>query len=283
MILKRMLMSDELNKVILILKLEHGMDISKFDDGFLTQTIEKRRVETGLTDLCEYFNVLAIDHQEAEALYNKLHNTFSVFFRETVTFAHLEQNILPGIVSSKTNGSEIRIWSAGCSSGQEPYSLAILLSDLNEASKEEIKFRICATDICPEVLAEAIEGVYGERAIENVKKRHLDKYFIKNGRNYEIIPELKKNIEFSQYDLLDTSTANPPGSIFGDFDIVMCNNLFMYYKLESRDFIIKKLLNSVSTDGYFVTGEAEKILVQNTINMKSIAMNIPIFKNLKGR
>jgi len=274
-------MSDALSKITSIMQQNHCMDISPYDVGFVVRILEKRQLETRLADLSEYSDFLASDHQEAETFFGNLHNTFSLFFREPLTFAYLEQSLLPCIVSSKTNENEIRIWSAGCSGGQEPYSLAILLSELKEASQKEIRFRIFATDRCPEALAEATAGVYPEAAVQNVKKRHLDQYFHSTGGRYEIKPELKKHIEFSNYDLLDTTTAYPPESIFGNFDVVMCSNLLIYYKHEFRDFIIHKIRNAVSQDGYLITGEAEKMLVNSICGMKAMDSNLPIFKNHK--
>jgi chemotaxis protein methyltransferase CheR len=275
----RGLMNEYLSRITKLLNKKYGKDVSVYDEAFLSRTIEKRWVAVEATNADKYYDYLKGNSQEAHDLMRSFQINFTQFFRDTMTFAYLEQDILPSIVFNKTNGNEIRVWSAGCSSGQEPYSLAMLLSDINETSEKEIRFRIFATDISAEALDKAREGIYDESAIQNVKKKHLDKYFIKLGKKYKIIPELKRHIEFSIYDLSDPSTASPPGSIFGDFDVIMCSNVCIYYKGEFSELIIKKIQNAVSDDGYFVTSEAEKSLFQSAFNKKTTVAHIPIFRN----
>lgn len=274
-------MKEELGNVIKIMALEFGKDIAIYDDAFLTKALEKRKAETGIRQPCEYLDFLLDNQHEAPALLLSLNNTFSEFFRDSMTFAILEDIVMPRIVSGKADGSEIRIWSAGSSTGQEPYSLAILLSEFTEMCGKETRFRIFATDISQLALAKAKAGIYDGKAIENVRKKHLDKYFVKNGSKYEIIPKLKQHIEFSNYDLLDRVTSKPPESIYGDFDIVMCCNVLLYYRDDLRQFMLSKLLRGVSAEGYFVTSQAEKALMQNTFNLKSAESHSAVFVNDK--
>lgn len=257
----------------------HRKDISIYDEAFLLHTIEKRRIGIGVCNASIYADSLHKDNQEAECFYNSLHISFSRFFRDPVTFAFLEQSILPEIAANKRNGSEIRIWSAGCADGQEAYSLAILLSDLSETCGKKIRFRIFATDICQEALSTGINGKYDENMILDVKTNHLNKYFIRQGKDYIIIPEVRQHLTFSIHDLMDQSTANLPESIYGDFDMVICGNVLIYYKAEVRLAIIRKLLQAVKPGGYLVTGEAEKALIQDATKLHMISIPTTVFKN----
>ena len=276
-------MDKELNKIITVMKQTHGRDISLYDQSFLLKSLERRWTATGVNNNTEYCSCLEKNNTEADILYNSLHITFSHFFRNPLTFAVLEQSILPSLVSQKPEGSEIRVWSAGCAKGQEAYSMAILLSDLSEALGKEINFRIFSTDISREALTVARAGVYKQNEMQNVQIKHLNKYFIKKGKTFTILPHLRQCINFSIYDLLDQSTANPPESIYGDFDIVMCCNLLFYYKSDLQQVIIKKLQQAMSADGYLVTGETEKIFVESASKLQMIAISTTIFKNNERR
>ncbi|MDP4126229.1 MAG: protein-glutamate O-methyltransferase CheR [Bacillota bacterium] len=271
-------MNKDLDKIVTVMKQTHGRDISVYDQSFLLKSLEKRLIATGVNTAELYCSCLEENTLEADTFFNSLTITFSQFFRDPLTFTLLEQLILPGLIRLKADEKEIRIWSAGCSSGQEAYSLAMLLSDLAETGGKEINFRIFATDISQEAIAAGRAGVYDQNAVLNVKLKYLDKYFTKNGTTYTIVPQLRQCISFSTYNLLDLSTANPPESIYGDFDIVMCSNLLFYYKLEMQKVIIKKMLHAMSATGHLVTGEAEKTLIKNATKLQMIAIPTAVFK-----
>lgn len=271
-------MNKDLDRIIALMKQTFDRDISIYDQSFLLKSLEKRWIAIGVKTAAEYCNRLEKNNMEADALYNSLQITFSQFFRDPLTFALMETLILPSLISHRPNGREIRIWSAGCSNGQEAYSMAMSLSDFAEASRKEISFRIFATDISQEALEAGRAGVYDQYAVQNVKLKHLNKYFTKQSETYTIIPQLRRCISFSTYDLLDPSSANPPESIYGDFDLVMCSNLLFYYKSNVQQGIIKKLRQAMSASGYLVTGEAEKTLVENATKLQMISTPTAVFK-----
>lgn len=276
-------MDDALRKIIMVMEDTYNKDISCYDKAFLLKSIENRRLETGACDTSMYADSLLRDKQEAESFYNSLHISYSRFFRDPVTFAFLEQSVLPDIIAKKQSGSEIRIWSAGCANGQEAYSLSILLTDLAETLSNELRYRIFATDISREALAAAVKGQFDENMVLEVKTRHLNKYFIKQDKYYTIVPELKNHIRFSFYDLLDQSTANLPDSIYGDFDIVLCSNVLIYYKAEVRRSIVQKLQRAVSPGGYLITGDTEKVFIQDATKLHMISMPNAVFQKDKRR
>lgn len=276
-------MIEELSCFITFMKQSFGRDISIYNDSFLLKTLTRRWIEIGVNNFSEYYRVLNNNNKEADAFYSSLNITYSQFFREGNTFSVLEQTILPAMISNKLDGSEIRIWSAGCSNGQEAYSIAILLSELAEFGGKSIKIRIFATDISEKALAIAKAGVFDQNEVQNLKFRYLNKYFVKQDKTYTILPKLKQLISFSYYDLLNLSSAYPPESIYGDFDLVMCSNLLFYYKANLQLLIIKKLQKSISSNGYLVTGEAEKSIIENATKLNISAIPVPIFKNYERR
>jgi len=271
-------MNEELNEIIRVMNQRHGRDISMYDESFLLKSLGKRWVATGSKTAGEYCRYLEENSTEAHGFYSSLNINYSDFFRNPLTFALLEQWIFPKLISQKASGGEIRVWSAGCSTGQEPYSIAMLLDKLTIAGGKMIRFRIFATDTSQSALALAREGVYAKDGVQNLKLKEINSYFTVQGETYTMTSRLRDCVNFSTYDLLDQSSANPPDSIYGDFDIVFCSNLLFYYKADIRHFILQKVQQSVSPLGYLVTGEAERALVEKNDRLKMVAPPAAIFQ-----
>lgn len=273
-------MNKELENLIAITKKNLGMDISVYDQSFLTRMLEKRKAETGVEQTADFCLMLQNNHEENEAFLQSLSIHYTEFFREPLTYAFLEKVVLPRISRAK-QGQELRIWSAGCSYGQEPYSIAMLLDNLCNANKDVSGYRIFATDQSEKALMIASSGKYHQDSVQNVKLNQLNRFFLKQENTYTIIPSLRKHIDFSFYDLLDRATCTPPESIYGEFDIVMCCNLLFYYNQECQKIIINKLLKTLAPGGLLITGEVEKNCVENYINRKAMSMIVPIFSRDK--
>lgn len=217
---------------------------------------------------------------ERAALYASLHVTYSEFFRNPIAFGLLEQLLLPTLVEAKArNGhGEIRIWSAGCAAGQEVWSVAILLDALSAARERPVPFRIFATDLSETNLTQARAGVYSAAAVGNVRLRHLVDGFTRQGECYAITPRLKEWVEFSVYDLLNAETICPPGSIFGDFDLILCSNVLLYYRPATQGLILDKLRRCLAAGGYLITDESERQIVESTRDFRAVAVPAAVFQ-----
>jgi chemotaxis methyl-accepting protein methylase len=187
------------------------------------------------------------------------------------------------IASKQKNGTEIRVWSAGCAAGQEAYSVAILLDEMTADLAEKVSFRIFATDRSYSELDYAKKGVYDAAALRNVRLKHLEKYFSKNNDSYVLNDRLKKMVNFSLFDLFDQSSISPPASIYGDFDIVFCSNLLFYYRPETRQLVLDKVSRSLSAEGVLVTGEAEISIVEKHGGFVSFAKSSALFRKTTHR
>jgi len=247
----------EINEVFLR---ELSSDISVYDESFLIKSIERRMTETGCSSFRSYISYINENSHEAAQLIDSLSINFSEFFRNPVTFAFLEQTILPQIFEKKkkNNEKEVRIWSAACASGQEAYSLAILCDELIEYHKYKITCRIFATDYNKAVLVEAQKGIYRKETVSRVTLKRINDYFIRQGDNYLLKPEIKKYIDFSVYDLVNSTESCPPSSIYGNFDLVFCSNILFYYNPEIRSRIISIAGSCMEKNGFFITGETER-------------------------
>ncbi len=266
------------HEVIQIMNETYGKDLTIYDQVFLSKSIE-RRIVAGNVKKLDYGSYLVKNSNEADQLMASFNITYTQFFRNSLTFSLLEHLILPRLLNQKPEGTEIRIWSAGCSTGQEAYSIGILLEEMLTTASKSMRFRIFATDLSSEVLVLAREGIYDEDGISNLKIKYLKKYFIKNGEMYRVKHQLKQNIDFLRYDLLDQYSINPPESIFGDFDIIFCSNLLFYYQIDIRRTIVKKLKRSLSAQGYLISGEAESRFIGKDAELKMISPNSTIFQS----
>jgi chemotaxis methyl-accepting protein methylase len=266
------------NSIKAFAKSKH-INLDGFDTGFLSKTIHKRIAETNSNSENEYLNLLENDSNELTVLHNSLYISYSEFFRNQLTFSVLEKIILPEIILTKKNEhkKEVRIWSSACASGQEVYSVAILLNEILQEEFREINFRIFATDYSQHQLSIAEKGQYSSLELNNVTLKQLNRWFDKIGNEYKVTEKVAENIHFSTFDLLSEEFSSPPTSIFGGFDIIFCANLLFYYKPEFQKIILKKMANSLSKNGYLVVGETERdILVKS--NFQEVFPQSGIFK-----
>lgn len=264
-------------EMIRIMKETYKKDLTIYDDAFLVKSLERRMTGININQ-SDYPSYLQENRHEAERLIASFQIIYSQFFRNSLTFAVLEQLVLPQLLSRKPENGEIRVWSAGCSTGQEAYSIGIMLEELSQASSKPMRFRIFATDLSQEAIDIARTAIYDEDGVSNIRMKHLKSYFVKQGEAYAVAPGLKQKIDFSKYDLLDSHSSNPPDSIFGDFDIIFCCNLLFYYRTDVRRTIVRKLKRSLAEGGYLVTGEAESVFIGRDEELKILSSSIPIFQ-----
>jgi len=263
----------------------HHRDISRYDEAFLLKTLAKRLAFGDSTSTSSYVDHLAGSTEEAEHFYSLLHIPYSEFFRNQLSFALLEQWILPTLMSNinKSGQGELRVWSAGCAAGQEIYSIAILLEEMSESAENHVGARLFATDYSNKELALAQQGVYDNAAVRNVRQRHIRKYFNAEDESYKIIGRIKDRVNFSTYDLLDDRSSSPAASVYGDFDLVFCSNLLFYYRPEIRKSILSRIYQSLSPNGFLVTGEAERELVSKQEGFRAVAPPSAIFQKTMYR
>lgn len=275
-------MSKEMIEITRIIKELYDLDISKYDDMFIMRAVEKRYTTMKSRDSSDYTKYLSCNTDEAAILLQSLNITHTEFFRNPLTFAHLEQWILPRLIEEKPENRELRIWSAGCSSGQEAYSIAIQIENIISRNYKKKRYRIIATDISESALTIAKKGEYREKDIENIRLKDLKEFFYKTGEVYKVSDRLKQNITFSFYNLLDNSSSYPQESIFGDFDLVICSNMLYYYKPDYQLSILQKLINSMDEQGYLITSESERQSVEKINELYLVVPPSPIFKQRRG-
>lgn len=244
-----------------IIQEQNDNKLAAFDGDFIRRRIERKMHQTFDEHQGAYLTYLQNNPSEAEALYQSFFITYSTFFRNPYTFLILEKFIFPQILREHQHEkrNEIRIWSAACAAGQEPYSLAILLEQLKENVSSTLPYRIFATDQSNNMLEKARRGSYHRENLQNLPLKFFDQWFTPNkGNEYQIDEKLSGNIDFSNFDLLNNEMECPAASIFGNFDMVCCANLLIYYKDEMRKRIIGKLIHCLKPGGFLVCDESER-------------------------
>ena len=242
-----------------LLHSQRGLDFSGNHAAMLDRRIKKRLFHTKCKTIDEYLQVLYQTPDETDLLIDTLTINVSRFFRNPISFEFIKEYVLPELILAKTKNNEksLRIWSAGCSRGEEPYSLAILINELFMKENCDLNLNIFATDIDKKALNFALEGSYSIESMSEVKLGIFNKYFVQKDNMYAVKPEIRNKVHFSFHDLLNASTFVPSESIYGGFDIVLCRNVLIYFKLEYQKIILNKLYNSLNANGYLVLGEAE--------------------------
>lgn len=258
---------------------EFKQDLSCFQDEFLSKTLEKRMVETGVRNVGAYLERLNGDPGEGEKFLDALFVFYSEFFREPFAFWSLAKRIIPEIIGRKKSKREIRIWSVGCSFGQEPYSIAMAANEIIRQSGEAIKVRIFASDLSDQALDYGRKGCYQRSDLKQLNLEYLDRYFLKTEEGYRVSSEIKEMVTFLKYDILDADTICPVESIFGGFDIIFCRNLLIYYKPVCQKIILNKLHLSLTPGGYLITGEAEAGMVEKFLRHQPLALTGAVFHN----
>jgi chemotaxis protein methyltransferase CheR len=258
---------------------KYSIDISVYDNSFLEKTIAGRTNDLSYITVDDYSLYLETNSEEPLMLSDSLNNSYSEFFRNPITYLMMEQFLLPKIFSEKgkKQNGEIRIWSAGCAAGQEPYSIAMLSDNYKNNHCPGVSIRIFATDRSEKELQTARKGIYHFKSIQNSRLELVNKYFSNSGEFYSVFEIIKKVIDFSIFDLLNNDILSPPASIYGGFDIVVCSNLLFYYKPEIQKTILSKLAASVVKGGFFITGEAETEIIRSYREFKQYSEQSTIF------
>ncbi len=257
-------MAIEFKAVLEYLHDTRGFDFSKSRYSSLERKITARTDLLEISTAQDYIRHLESHPEEWPALIDLLTINVSRFFRNALTFEMLAKRILPGILAQKQKETSpnLRIWSAGCACGEEPYSIAILIHDLLQKEPFDLDLNIFATDINRTALKKARKAVFETDQLTNVPLKYLQTHFKPKQAQYKLKKKIKEMVNFSFYDILNDKTYVPPESVYGDFDMVLCRNLLIYFLQENQKTIFKKLFRALTPRGYLIIGEAERLPIQ---------------------
>lgn len=227
-----------------------GTDLSDFKTPFLLRRINTRMMAKGIREGSEYAKLLSGDPLESLKLYNSFSINVTEYFRDPKVWGTFASEIIPQILKQAKTDS-IKIWSAGCATGQEAYSLAILFKESLENKK--INFEIIATDMNKVSIGIAKVGLYDEKSLKKIPTWLIPKYFEKTDDGLWLVrDDLKKNVKFILGDVL-TCQLEP-------LDVIVCRNLLIYYSKSAQELLFKKFSKSLKSGGFVVLGMDETMI-----------------------
>jgi chemotaxis protein methyltransferase CheR len=253
----------------------------------LERNITAAAIEFGYTEVENFIQRMMsspMTHEHVEILTTHLTINETYFWREPETFEALEQSILPELIRSRQEKKRIRIWSAGCSTGEEPYSIAIALHRAIPHIKDW-NITILATDISPRLLHRAAAGLYSQWSFRNSPQWLKEKYFSLTKENiFEIIPEINRMVKFEYLNLADDVFPSPLNDT-NAMDIIFCRNVLMYFSEKRCSQVVRGLFNSLIQNGYLAVSASELSLQSlsefTAINFPGMVLFQKISENLK--
>ena len=223
---------------------------------FAERRLQDRIAATGHAGFRDYFTLLRfeIGGAEMQQLVNAMTIKETYFYREDYQFDALVRHVLPAIAAERAPGTPIRIWSLPCSTGEEPYSIAMqILEHWSQADRYDIE--ILASDIDSRALADARAGVYGERALHRLPPALKQRYFTPYGDGYRICDALRGSIDFTQVNVADAATMRR----YRDIDVIFCRNMLIYFDEVSRRQAVETLYDSLRPGGVICLGHSESM------------------------
>jgi chemotaxis protein methyltransferase CheR len=221
---------------------------------YIERRVMDRMSAVELYQFPAYFALLLSGGSETEQLINSFTVNETYFYREDNQLRCLSHSLLPEIVRSRTPGDLVRIWSVPCSTGEEPYSIAMWLLE-NWQLVDAYNIEIVGSDIDTRVLAEARIGLYGERAVSRLSPDLVKRYFEKVGEREQIIKDLRESVKFTQVNLMDAATTARQGR----FDIIFCRNVLIYFDDASRLAAAHNLFSTLNRGGFICLGHSESM------------------------
>lgn len=240
-----------LQQIFRILFEEQGVDFSLYKRNTIIRRIERRLAALKIESLNDYIKILEENTDEITILFHDILIGVTSFFRDKDAFNKLKKH-LENIVSKKEQGEEIRLWSIGCSTGEEAYSIAIILSEILQEKISKYKIKIFATDIDDEALKIARSGIYAETSLEDVDKEIIKKYFTVQKNQFEIKKSLRELVIFSKHNIISDSP-------FLRLDLVVCRNMLIYFSNTLQNKFFPIVHYALKDNGILFLGKSESV------------------------
>ena len=236
-------------------KTKSGIDLGQYKEAQMKRRLTALRDKKGYSTFASYMQAMDKDTSLYDEFLDRMTINVSEFFRNPIRWQQLEQVILP-ILESRAHG-RIRTWSAACSTGEEPYSLAMILSERLDPSA----FTIQATDLDELVLEKAKLGRYGASALNEVVEARKKKYFIEQEQTFEVVPEIKRLVRFSKHNLLGDRYDT-------GFDLIICRNVLIYFTEEAKAHVYRSFVEALKPGGILFVGGTEQIFQPERFGLK---------------
>ena len=262
---------EDLRTIGALLKARDNFDLSQYKESTVYRRICRRMSLTGKAERRDYIDFLRENIDERQYLMQDLLINVTDFFRDPKAFDVLEEKAINNIIQDAEHGSDIRVWVAGCATGEEAYSLAMLILEKIEASGKDLDLKVFATDVDDDAIKTARRGVYPVSIISELPDSYLEKYFKPLDDNYyKILTHLRDKVSFATQNVY----ADPP---FSKMDLISCRNLLIYLRQSVQKRVLKSFYFALNTHGYLFLGSSESIGEQKSL-FKQLSQKWRIFQ-----
>lgn len=251
-----------------------GLNWRKYHRRNIKRRVVKRMGQRRVAEFHRYLELLQADEAEFQVFYGLLTVTVTRFFRDPDVFDTIKNEVLPAVIAGKAEDEEVKVWSIGCASGEEPYSMAIMWEEYFATREGSPRLSIIATDIDRQCLARAGQATYESSSIKQMPDRLVGKYFRHEGSVYALARNIIERVKFTRHDIL----SDPP---IKRTDLVLCRNLaFTYFLSSAQGETVRKIHGSLGEGGFFVIGKKETLTPAATGLFEPFEPSLKIFRSV---
>jgi two-component system CheB/CheR fusion protein len=241
---------DAMRDVLALLRVRTGHDFSNYKPGTLRRRIERRINVRGVPTVASYAHLIRREPNEATALMKELLISVTNFFRDPPAWAALEQRVIPRLFMNKRSPEQVRVWVVGCATGEEAYSVAMVLAEHAGGTVDQPAIQVFATDLDHQAIATAREGFYRDAEVVDIPEERLQRFFHKEAKGYRVKRELREAVLFAHHNVL----KDPP---FSHLDLISCRNLLIYLNRSIQERVVETFHFALRPGGYLFLGSAE--------------------------
>ncbi|MDQ3946148.1 MAG: PAS domain-containing protein [Actinomycetota bacterium] len=250
--------SPQFEALLDFLKHSRSFDFTGYKRSTLVRRVSTRMALVGVDDFGAYLDVLQVDPQEFTQLFDVLLINATAFFRDPPAWDYLAAEVVPKLLARKPAGEPVRVWSAGCASGEEAYSLAMLVAEQVGPELMPERVKIYGTDLDEDALATARQGSYPAKAVSGVPDELLDRYFETSGGRYTVRKDLRRTVIFGRHDLVQAAPIS-------HIDLLVCRNTLIYLNAETQARVLNRLHFALEEGGILFLGKAEMLLTHRNL------------------
>lgn len=249
---------DQFQRIFTLLRTASGIDFTHYKRPTIERRLLRRMALQKITSASDYIQLLQQQPQEAIQLYRDILIHVTFFFREPASFITLSEKVFPKLIEERKNDEALRIWVPGCSSGEEPYSIAITLSEFLADKSDDVPVQIFATDVSDSAIEIARPGLYPEAVVRPVSPERLRRYFTQVDGKYRISKKIREMCIFARHDL----TRDPP---FSRLDLIVCRNVLIYLDQALQKRLFTAFHYALRPSGFLMLGSAETVGLQSEL------------------
>lgn len=254
-----------------IVKRKIGFNCEQYKQAHLKRRLAVRLRATQSKSYKEYAGIFLKNPDEQTQLKETLTVNVTELFRNPETYDAFRIKALPELIKSRGENRNLKVWSAGCSNGEEPYSIAIMLVEYLGISAKRYNISIMGTDIDEDSLSKAGLGIFHSKTLEKISKERLERFFIKKDNNYQVTDEIHRMVTFKYHDMIS-------GPKLSGFDIIFCRNVTIYFEQKLQEKLYFDFYNALKDGGYFVMGKTETLIGQSSKLFKHIDLKERIYQ-----